>query len=180
MGWPTMLPEAWRHEGLVPDLRALMPDLVTLREPQGGTAVLYDMDHTEATYASVEVLARLFDHVVLLTPRDRIAEDVPLVTRLGILRRLSSLGIEVAPLQEPSAASDLEQGIVRARNVYTGRERDIEDVVLLTYSTPRIADDSLAAPLADAGLEVHRVGDCYAPRSLMAATAEGHASGHAL
>jgi len=180
MGWPTMLPEAWRHEGLVPDLRALMPDLVTLREPQGGTAVLFDMDHTEATYASVEVLARLFDRVVLLTPRDRIAEDVPLVTRLGILRRLSHLGIEVAPLLEPSAASDLEQGIVRARNVYTGREREIDDVVLLAYSTPRIADDSLAAPLADAGLEVHRVGDCYAPRSLMAATAEGHATGHAL
>jgi len=180
MGWPTMLPEAWRHEGLVPDLRALMPDLVTLREPQGGTAVLFDMDHTEATYSSVEVLARLFDRVVLLTPRDRIAEDVPLVTRLGILRRLSHLGIEVAPLLEPSAASDLEQGIVRARNVYTGREREIDDVVLLAYSTPRIADDSLAAPLADAGLEVHRVGDCYAPRSLMAATAEGHATGHAL
>jgi hypothetical protein len=173
-----MLPEAWQHEGLVPDLRALMPDLVRLQAPQGGTAVLFDMDHTEATYAATQVLSRLFDRVVLLTPRDRIAEDTPLVTRLGILRRLSHLGVEVWPLNEPSPGSDLESGLVLSRNVYTGQEREVPDVVLLTYSTPRIADDGLAAPLERAGLSVHRVGDCYAPRGLMAATAEGHAAGH--
>jgi 2,4-dienoyl-CoA reductase-like NADH-dependent reductase (Old Yellow Enzyme family) len=178
MAWPGMLPEAWQHEGLVPDLRALMPDLVRLQAPQGGTAVLFDMDHTEATYAATQVLSRLFDRVVLLTPRDRIAEDTPLVTRLGILRRLSHLGVEVWPLNEPSPCSDLESGLVLSRNVYTGQEREIPDVVLLTYSTPRIADDGLAAPLERAGLSVHRVGDCYAPRGLMAATAEGHAAGH--
>ena len=177
MSWPSMLPEAWRQEGIVPDLRAQMPDLLALREHQGGTAVLFDMDHTEATYASAQVLARLFDRVVILTPRDRIAEDTPLVTRLGILRRLSSLGIEVWPLMEPSAASSLEEGVVLARNVYTGQERGIDGVVLLTYSTPRVPDDGLASPLQEAGLEVLRVGDCYAPRTLMAATSEGHAAG---
>jgi 2,4-dienoyl-CoA reductase-like NADH-dependent reductase (Old Yellow Enzyme family) len=180
MAWPVTLPEAWRQEGVVPDLRALMPELLGLREPQGGTAVLFDMDHTEGTYASAEVLARLFDRVVLLTPRDRIAEDVPLVSRLGILRRLSGLGVEVWPLVEPSPASDLERGLVAARHVYTGREREIGDVVLLTYATPRVADDGLATPLQEAGLDVHRVGDCYAPRTLMAATADGHAAGHVL
>jgi 2,4-dienoyl-CoA reductase-like NADH-dependent reductase (Old Yellow Enzyme family) len=178
MAWPAMLPEAWRHEGLVPDLRTLMPDLLRLQAPQGGTAVLFDMDHTEATYAATQVLSRLFDRVVLLTPRDRIAEDTPLVTRLGILRRLSHLGVEVWPLNEPSPRSELESGLVRSRNVYTGQERDVRDVVLLTYSTPRIADDGLASPLELAGLRVRRVGDCYAPRSLTAATAEGHAAGH--
>jgi 2,4-dienoyl-CoA reductase-like NADH-dependent reductase (Old Yellow Enzyme family) len=180
MAWPSMLPDAWRQEGIVPDLRALMPDLLALRERQGGTAVLFDMDHTEATYASAQVLARLFDRVVLLTPRDRVAEDTPLVTRLGILRRLSGLGIEIWPLAEPSAASCLEDGIVAARNVYTGQQREIDGVVLLTFSTPRIPDDGLALPLQDAGLEVLRVGDCYAPRTLMAATSEGHAAGRAL
>jgi len=180
MAWPSMLPEDWHQEGVVPDLRALAPDLLALRERQGGTAVLFDMDHTEATYACVQVLARLFDRVLLLTPRDRIAEDTPLVTRLGILRRLSGLGIEVWPLTEPSPASSLEDGVVLARNVYTGQEREISDVVLLTYATPRVPQDGLALPLQEAGLEVLRVGDCYAPRTLMAATSEGHAAGHAL
>jgi len=180
MSWPRMLPEAWREEGVIRDLRALMPELLGLSEHQGGTAVLLDMDHTEGTYASAQVLRRLFDRVVLLTPRDRIAEDTPLVSRLGILRRLSGLGVEIMPLCEPSASSSLEDGVVRARNVYTGEEREVIDVVLLTYSTPRVADDALEAPLRSAGIQVHLVGDCYAPRTVMAATSEGHAKGHEL
>lgn len=180
MGWPRMLPREWQAEGMIPDLRTLMPDLVDLQEPQGGTAVLFDMDHTEGTYAAAQVLRRLFDRVVILTPRDRIAEDTPLVTRLGILRRMTTLGIEIWPLTEPSARSRLEEGVVVARNVYTGAESDIGDVALFTYSTARVADDALAAPLREAGLEVRLVGDCYAPRTVMAATSEGHAAGLAL
>jgi hypothetical protein len=180
MTWPRMLPEAWWEEGLIPDLRSLMPDLVGLSEPQGGTAVLFDMDHTEGTYASAQVLHRLFDRVVILTPRDRIAEDTPLVSRLGILRRMSGLGIEVVPLSEPSAASSLEDGVVLARNVYTGRESEIGEVTLMTYSTPRAVDDVLAGPLRASGLDVRLIGDCYAPRTVMAATSEGHAVGHEL
>jgi hypothetical protein len=151
-----------------------------LSEPQGGTAVLFDMDHTEGTYACAQVLGRLFERVVILTPRDSIAEDTPLVTRLGILRRTSMLGIEVLPLTEPSPDSSLEEGIVRARNVYTGVTTEIAEVVLLTYSTPRVPDDALAAPLRAAGVEVHLVGDCYAPRTVMSATSDGHAKGHEL
>ena len=180
LSWPRALPAAWRDDGLIPDLRALMPDLLPLTERQGGTAVLFDMDHTEGTYASAQVLKRLFDRVVILTPRDRIAEDTPLVTRLGILRRLSTLGIEIMPLCEPAATSSLEEGIVFARNVYTGSETEIGDVMLLTYSTPRTPDDALAAPLRDKGVEVHLIGDCYAPRTVMSATSEGHAKGHEL
>jgi len=180
MSWPRMLPAPWRDDGLVMDVRALMPDLVGLSERQGGTAVLFDMDHTEGTYACAQVLERLFDRVVILTPRDRIAEDTPLVTRLGILRRLSALRVEVLPLTEPSPESSLEEGIVLARNVYTGSTVEIGDVALLSYSTPRVADDALAVPLRAAGVEVHLVGDCYAPRTVMSATADGHARGHEL
>ncbi len=180
MGWPRMLPRVWQEEGIIPDLRTLMPDLVGLNEPQGGTAVLFDMDHTEATYASAEVLRRLFDRVVIVTPRDRIAEDTPLVSRFGILRRMSTLGIDVIPLHEPSAASRLEDGIVVVENVYTRQAREIGEVTLLTYATPRVADDALAAPLIAAGLDVRRIGDCYAPRTVMSATSDGHTTGHAL
>ena len=180
MSWPRMLPASWREEGLILDVRGLMPDLIGLSKPQGGTAVLFDMDHTEGTYACAQVLGRLFERVVILTSRDRIAEDTPLVTRLGILRRTSMLGIEVLPLTEPSPDSSLEEGIVRARNVYTGVTTEIAEVVLLTYSTPRVPDDALAAPLRAAGVEVHLVGDCYAPRTVMSATSDGHAKGHEL
>jgi dimethylglycine catabolism A len=180
MLWPATLPAPWRGDGAIPDLRSLVPDLLSLAQPQGGTAVLFDMDHTEGTYAAAELMRRLFDRVVLATPRERVATDVPLVSSLGIYRRLARLGVEVLPLVELSAESSLEEGLVRLANVYTGALVEISDVVLLTYSTPRAPDDALDAPLRAAGLEIHAVGDCRVPGTVLAATAEGHRLGHVL
>ena len=77
------------------------------------------MDHTEGTYALAQVLQALFDRVVLVTPRERIAMDVPLVSALGIYRRLTRLGLEIIPLAEVGARSDLESARIDVEHVYT-------------------------------------------------------------
>jgi 2,4-dienoyl-CoA reductase-like NADH-dependent reductase (Old Yellow Enzyme family) len=171
--WPVALPEVWGEEELVPDLRSLVLGLLGRTQRQPGTALVFDQDHTEGTYAAVEFLARLFERVVVATPRERIAGDVPLVTALGIHRRLQRLGVEVLPYHDLSAESRLEDGVAVLANVYTDGLRSVEDVALITYSTPRVPDLALAAPLRAAGLEVRLVGDCRMPRGVMAATAEG-------
>ncbi len=171
--WPVALPEIWREEELVPDLRSLVLGLLGRTERQPGTALVFDQDHTEGTYAAVEFLARLFERVVIATPRERIAGDVPLVTALGIHRRLQRLGVEVLPYHELSAESRLEDGVAVLANVYTDGLRSVEDVALITYSTPRVPELALEPPLRAAGLEVRLVGDCRMPRGVMAATAEG-------
>ncbi len=178
MGWPTGFPAAWREEGAVPDLRACMADLLGFTERQGGTAVLFDMDATEGTYAAAEVLRRLFDRVVIVTARDRIAEDVPLVNRLGIVRRLAQRGIESMALGRIDAASSLEDGVIRVGNIYTGALTDIPDVALLTYATPRAPDLGQIEAFASAAEEIHVIGDAYAPGTTMAATAQGHRVGN--
>ena len=68
-------------------------------------------------------------------------------------------------------------GIVRLRHVLGGRDAEVDGVALLTYATARIPDDSLAAPLRAAGVDVHVIGDCFAPRSLLVASGEGYAAG---
>jgi hypothetical protein len=149
-------------------------------ERQPGAAVLFDHDHTEGTYAVVERLAELFEHVVVATPRERIAGDVPLVTALGIHRRLARIGVEILPLCEPSVESRLEDGAVALANVYTGDLHWVRDAALLSYSTPRVPTAGLEAPLLAAGVDVRLIGDCRMPRGVMAATAEGYAAGMAL
>jgi len=178
MRWPDGWPDAWREEGVVPDLRACIADSVAFTARQGGTAVLFDRDATEGTYASALFLRRLFDRVVLVTPRDRLAEDVPLVNRLGILRRFAERGIESMTLGRIDGGSSLEDGGVRVHNVYTGAPTEIPDVVLLTYATPRAPDLARIAALESAFPEIHVVGDAYAPGSTMAATAHGHRIGN--
>lgn len=180
MTWPRTLPDAWRADGAILDLRAVMSSLFDMHAPQGGTAVLFDMDHTEGTYAAAELLRRLFDRVVLVTPRERIAGDVPLVSALGIHRRMAQQDIEILAYAELSEQSDLEAGVVRCANIYTGVLTDIPEVALLTYSTPRAPCNALVAPLRLAGVSVDEIGDCYAPRTVLAATTDGYRAGIAV
>jgi 2,4-dienoyl-CoA reductase-like NADH-dependent reductase (Old Yellow Enzyme family)/thioredoxin reductase len=179
MTWPRAMPSLWREAGCVLDLRACMLQMLEFSARQSGTAVIYDRDATEGTYAAAEWLKRLFDRVVILTPRDRIAEDVPLVSRLGILRRFAFQGIESVTLAEVDGASSLEEGVLVYRNIFTGRAGEIADVALLTYATPRAPDLGAFRGL-ETETEIHVIGDAYAPGTTMAATAQGHRVGNEL
>lgn len=181
----TMLPPLWlppevRAAGLVPDLRAAMAGLLRVTARQRGTAVINDMDHSEGTYAAAERLQQLFDRVVIVTPRNSIADDMSLVTRQGVHRRLATKHIETVFLSQPCWSDAFEDGVLELRHVYTGETRRVENVSLLAYSTPRARDDGLAAPLRERGIEVRAVGDCWSPRDLLAATGDGHAAGNAV
>ena len=139
--------------------------------------MLFDADHTEGTYAAAEALRARFGHVVIVTPRDTIATDVAMTTRQGILRRMAEQRIEIRTLCEPRWSDACADGRLDIVNVYNGDVRTIEDVALLTYSTPRVPNDSLTDALRAAGIEVVAVGDARAPQEMLFATASGHAAG---
>ena len=178
MLWPECLDPQLGRDGIVTDLRAAIAGLAAHRAPIPGAAVILDLDQTEGTYAAAERLKDLFDRVIIITPRDRIAEDTALVTRQRVLRRCHQRGIEVRTLVEPRVTAAFEnEARVDCVSVYGGAAAPIENVALFTYATPRIPDDALAAPLASAGIEVHRIGDCKVARGVLDATAEGYAIG---
>lgn len=174
---PDWLPDDVRAEGWVPDLRSAMIEVLRHETRQPGTAVLFDADHTEGTYAAAEALRARFARVVIVTPRDTIATDVAMTTRQGILRRMAEQRIEIMSLCEPRWSDACAEGYLEIVNVYNGDVRTIEDVVLLTYSTPRVPNDALAGALRAAGIDVVPVGDARAPQEMLFATASGHAAG---
>ncbi len=167
-------------QAIVKNLRCAMQDVLTLRHRQAGSAVIYDMDQSEGVYASAERLHQIFERVIIVTPRDAIAEETSMVTHQGINRRLSAKGIEVMPLCEPRWSDTFENGSLDIVQVYTGEKTCIDNVVFFAYATPRAPTTALVAPLRAAGVEVRLIGDCLSPRNVMAATAEGHAAGHAV
>ena len=158
-----------------------LPGLLRMRRPDPSMALLLDMDHTEATYAAIELLASRFESRRVVTPREAVAQDVPLVGRQGIQRRLHALRIDLRLLAELHVPADFESDSrVEIRSVFGGESQRIAEIDFLAYSTPRRPDDELAEPLTAAGLPVHRVGDCRIPGTLMAATASGSEIGYAL
>ena len=180
MMWPTCLPDEFRDDGVFLDLRSLIPQLLTHTARFGGTAVVYDCDQTAGTYDTVMLMLKRVDHVAIITPREELAHEESIVARQGIFRRLLKNDVHIIPFSEISTDSDFIEGQVTYRNVVTGRASTISDVSLLTYSTPRIPNVDLLAPLRAAGHEPHLIGDCLSPRYLMSATQDGHAIGNAI
>jgi dimethylglycine catabolism A len=150
-------------------------------KPDGGrkdaTAVLFDMDHTAATYAVADALAQEYRRLVLLTPRQQLARNVNYCSAIGVHRRLYDANAEIVLSAEPVSLHD---DMLTWRNVFNGRIQDIDDVGAFVWSTPRIADDAIAKQLHDAGAEVRLIGDCMAPRNLLCAIHEGEAAALAL
>lgn len=181
MTWPPCLPKTLQADGLVQDLREAMGTLSGTTQPQAGTAVVLDMDHTDGTYSAIERLRDLFERVVVLTPRERIAEDTSLATRQRVQRRFHERGIEVICLVEPQWTALVEdEGTLQYRSVFGGELKNINNLAFFAYATPRVPELSLLEPLRQAGMEVHTVGDCKVARGVLEATAEGYAAGLAL
>lgn len=172
--WPDFLPEEWRDEGLIPDLREAVRQLAAYPGRNPGTAVIWDEDHGAFTYDAAEFLVDRFDQVAILTPRERIASDESLVVRQGVYHRLYRKGVRILTSVRPLPAPRIEDGEVAYANVFSGAEDVLRDVSFLTYATARVPDDVLAAPLHAQGVDVRAIGDCRAPRIVLAATAEGY------
>jgi hypothetical protein len=173
---PPRMPGEW---DFARDLRSATQALLDNPVRRAGSAVIFDMDHTEGTYASAELLKTLFDRVIVITPREYIAQKTALVTRQGIIRRFHDRHIDVIPLAEPRWSDSTPARLAYA-NVYGGGIRVLADVALVAYSTPRVPQEELAEPLRAAGLDVRLVGDCALPQGLMAASTDAHALGMAL
>lgn len=181
MLWPACLPVRLRDEGLVHDLRGALPNLLRAKGRQPDTAVLFDMDHTEGTYAAVELLCQRFDRVALVTPPESIAQDVPLVSRQSIYRRFHRLPVELRLLSELHLGERFDpEGVVETVSVYGGEPVVIDDVAFIAYATPRELEDALLELLRARGLPVFMAWACIRPGPLMAATAQGNEAGRAV
>lgn len=176
--WPLELPESLRELGWIPDLPTLCADLPRYGQRQKGTAVIWDLDPVEATYAVAERLAVLFEQVVVLTPREHIASDCSLVTRQSVLRRMHQAGVTVHALSQLVWDDGFEShGRLAYDSIYGGRRGEIQDVALLTYATPRQPNTELLQALQASGRPVYRVGDCLAAGETLTATAQGYGVG---
>jgi 2,4-dienoyl-CoA reductase-like NADH-dependent reductase (Old Yellow Enzyme family) len=177
---PSFVPQEYVDKGFVEDLRTFITSFIGRQAHEPGRVVLFDQDHTEMTYAAAELLTENFDVVTVVTPRERIAADCSLVNRQQIYQRLYERGVEIVTSSVPVGLEDLEDTELQLANVYSGREQILGDIVAVTFSTARTPLDQQRPLLEAKGLAVHTVGDCHAPRSVLAATRQGYQLGMSL
>jgi hypothetical protein len=115
--------------------------------------------------------------VLLVTPRDAIARDSPLLVAQGIQKRLAAKGVVLLTCRD---AVSLRDGVVTLRHALTGAAEEIAGVALLAYATSRVPRDALSATLRAAGMPVRLVGDALAPRLMLSAVREGQDAAEAV
>lgn len=175
--WPSFLPDDWRGEGLVPDIREAVSALLPYPARNEGTAVIWDDDGSAFVYDAAEFLLTRFEQVAILTERDRLASEESTVVRQGVNARLLGRDVTVLTSVRPLPEPRLEDGLLAYENIYSGTRGELSGVAFLTYATPRAPDDALAAELRAAGLPVRVIGDALAPRIPLSATSEGYLAG---
>ncbi len=173
-GRPQWLGGEWADSGLIPSAREIAAELLERADITEGRVVLVDQDHSEMTYAIAELLAARFTAVTIVTSRERIGHDVSLINRQGIYQRLHDLGVQIVCNVEPENLETLEDARLTVRNVYSGVTQDIDEVVAVAHASSRVPNSELQPLLEAAGIPVTAVGDCRAPRSLLATTREAY------
>ena len=165
---------AWAGESdRVVDVRDVLTGAVT---PAGEVLVVDDLGAAAATSVA-ELLAGRGCTVEVVTAAMVVGQDLGLtLDRPGWERRAAGSHIRRTTERLVTA---VDGRTVRLLHHPTGatEERTADWVVVAT--APR-ADDELWSALRDSGLEVHRVGDCLAPRRAGAATLDGDRLGLAL
>ena len=153
-------------------------DLLENNIPVGRKIVVADngQGHWKAASISELLLDRGCD-VELLSPLDFPIKDIGPESRPPLLRRLFSKGIALSPYTE---IKEILRNSVVVYNIYGRRERVIENVDHVVLAYYHKAHDGLYHSLKGHVKELHRIGDCLAPRTTGDAIRDGENIGRAL
>ena len=143
----------------------------------GRRAVVIDGQHHLEAPSVAEFLAERGTQVELISPHFFVGPEIEINTLLGLYRSLTALGVTLTPMTEPVEIAD---GTLIVRNVFTKQEREILDVDTIVLAMGGAADDRLYAELKGRIADLHRAGDCVAPRLIPSAVLEGSRVGRAL
>ncbi|MGY1708461.1 mycofactocin system FadH/OYE family oxidoreductase 2 [Geodermatophilus sp. SYSU D00758] len=156
-------------------------DVLGGRVRPAGRVLVVDELGGAAAPSVAELLAARGCRVELVTAALAVGQDLgPLLELPRWRRRAGGLGIRLTPEVVVTA---VDGGTVALLHHPTGavHAREVDAVVV---AAPGVADDALWRELCrapgDGGPEVHRVGDCVAPRRASAATRDGERVGAAL
>jgi 2,4-dienoyl-CoA reductase-like NADH-dependent reductase (Old Yellow Enzyme family)/pyruvate/2-oxoglutarate dehydrogenase complex dihydrolipoamide dehydrogenase (E3) component len=145
----------------------------------GKRVVVLDDDGGRMVAGVAEVLldagadVQLVSRFSALFPGTQLTLDMPIVCA-----RVLGKGLRY---RLHSWARSIEEGEVRVYDLYTGSEESIGGVDTVVLGTGPLPNDDLYAQLREDGFgEVHRAGDCVAPRKLDHAIYEGYVAGREL
>lgn len=174
-GWSTVSPPP---HGVEQDNVLTLWDVIRAPERAGKRAVLLDDEGAYRIGGAAHLMLAAGAEVVLvsrlsmLLPACVYTLDLP-----HMYRNLLGMGLEQ---RLNSWARRIEKRSVVIANLFTGQEEVLLNVDSVILGTSRHPDDALYHALKGRIANLHRVGDCVAPRTMDHATYEGFLAGREL
>lgn len=193
----TVTPETVRAErpdavivatGSAPDVAAIpgsdgpgvasVTDILSGAVTAGKRVLVIDrLGFHEAT-STAEWLAEQGCEVEVVTPTLYVGQDLGVTLDLeNWYRQARRLGITCTPNH---SVLSIQDGVVTALHNYSGQMVTFPKVDTVVLAIHRKANDGLYEALHGTGFDVHRAGDCVAPRRAHAAILEGEIAGRAV
>ena len=146
-------------------------------EPGEQVLVIDRLGFHEAT-STAEFMADQGCKVEVVTPTLYVGQDLGVTLDLeNWYRQARRLGIVCTPNH---SVLSIEDGVVTALHNYSGQIRAFPKADTVVLAIHRRADDGLYHALKGSVPELHRIGDCVAPRRAHAAIIEGEKAGRAV
>jgi 2,4-dienoyl-CoA reductase-like NADH-dependent reductase (Old Yellow Enzyme family) len=142
----------------------------------GATVLVLDDDNGWTAASVAETAARGGAEVHLVTAAGTALWAVTEYSRMTAVERLRDLGVQLWT----SARAELSDGTATITSALVDTVVGVPGITDVIALDPPTARDDLAAPLAEAGVEVHVIGDAVAPRTLLEAMTEANTLGRAL
>lgn len=136
--------------------------------------IMMDEDGYYWSAAMAESLAASGKHLTIATRFFEVFREIPMVSRIAMLREMDKRGVELKPNMYVSRTS---RGGAVLCHYLTQREEWVEDVAAVVWVGSARANGRLAEELRRAGVEpsrIHVVGDAFSPRRLPQALLEAH------
>jgi 2,4-dienoyl-CoA reductase (NADPH2) len=153
-------------------------ELLSGRVTIGSRVLVIDLVGSHQATTAAEWLAARGHRVQLVSPTLVVGQELGLTLDLEVWRRrAASLGVRCTPDVSVLA---IDGRTVRAVHNYSGQEILYEDVDSVVFATPGKANDGLYFALKHRIADLHRIGDCLAPRRADSAILEGERIGRAL
>jgi mycofactocin system FadH/OYE family oxidoreductase 2 len=156
---------------------AHVDDVVSGRARVGASVLVVDRDGHLRGCGVADLLAGQGHAVTIASEQLYVGQNIDLKTLYPLHRRLREQGVE---LRASTRFAGWDAGRPVVADVFTGRRTTLADIDTVVWAAPGRAAAELAAELIAAGLEVHAVGDCVAPRRVEHAVHEAHAVARSL
>ena len=177
-GFTSALPLVETLPGVDRDHVLTVWDVLLGSEPVGKRVVVLDDDGTRYAAGTAEVLLDRGNEVELITPLNMLFPSTAFTTDMSVLySRLFRKGLRH---QLNSWVTKIDERSLVVSNLYSGEATRLEDVDVAVLATAPKANADLYFQLKDSVSDLHRVGDCVAPRRLDHAIYEGYLAGREL